>query len=31
MAVPEGPGVGVDPRPDRLAQSTLRTEVLKKE
>jgi O-succinylbenzoate synthase len=31
MAVPDGPGIGVDPRPDRLAKSTLRTEVLKKE
>jgi O-succinylbenzoate synthase len=31
MAVPRGPGIGVDPRPDRLAQSTLRTEVMKKE
>jgi o-succinylbenzoate synthase len=31
MAVPERPGLGVDPRPDRLAQTTLRTEVLKKE
>jgi O-succinylbenzoate synthase len=31
MAVPVGPGIGVDPRPDRLAQCTLRTEVLKKE
>jgi O-succinylbenzoate synthase len=31
MSVPVGPGIGVDPRPDRLAQCTLRTEVLKKE
>lgn len=31
MAVPGGPGIGVDPLPDRLAQTTLRTEVLKKE
>jgi O-succinylbenzoate synthase len=31
MAVPGGPGIGVDPRPDRLAQYTLRMEVLKKE
>ncbi len=30
MAVPGAPGIGVDPRPDRLAQSTLRAEVLKK-
>jgi O-succinylbenzoate synthase len=31
MAVPGGPGIGVEPRPDRLAQCTLRMEVLKKE
>jgi O-succinylbenzoate synthase len=31
MAVPGRPGIGVEPRPDRLAQCTLRTEVLKKE
>jgi O-succinylbenzoate synthase len=31
MAVPRGPGIGVDPRVDRLAACTLRTEVLKKE
>jgi O-succinylbenzoate synthase len=31
MAVPRGPGIGVEPRVDRLAACTLRTEVLKKE
>ncbi len=31
MAVPGGPGIGVDPVPDRLAQRTVRTEVLEKE
>jgi len=29
--VPGGPGIGVEPRPDRLAECTLRMEVLKKE
>jgi O-succinylbenzoate synthase len=28
MAVPTGPGIGVDPRPDRLEACTLRTETL---
>ncbi|HEX9121947.1 MAG TPA: o-succinylbenzoate synthase [Actinomycetota bacterium] len=31
MAVPDGPGLGVSPRPDRLPASTIRTELLKKE
>ena len=26
MAVPAGPGIGVSPRPDRLAETTLRVE-----
>jgi o-succinylbenzoate synthase len=28
MAVPTGAGIGVDPRPDRLAETTLRTELI---
>jgi len=31
MAVPRGPGLGVEPRPERLAACTLRTEALEKE
>jgi O-succinylbenzoate synthase len=31
MAVPRGPGIGVEPRPDRLAECTLRTERLEKD
>jgi O-succinylbenzoate synthase len=31
MAVPSGPGIGVEPRPDRLEACTLRRELLKKE
>jgi O-succinylbenzoate synthase len=31
MAVPTGPGIGVEPRADRLAASTRRVELLKKE
>ncbi len=31
MAVPDGPGIGVDPRPDRLAACTLRVELFEKE
>jgi o-succinylbenzoate synthase len=30
MAVPTGPGIGVDPRPERLEACTLRVEVLKR-
>lgn len=29
MAVPEGPGIGVSPRPDRLAACTIRREVIR--
>jgi O-succinylbenzoate synthase len=28
MAVPQGPGIGVDPIPERLASCTVRREVL---
>jgi O-succinylbenzoate synthase len=28
MAIPDGPGIGVDPLPERLAATTLRTELL---
>lgn len=31
MAVPSGPGIGVEPRPDRLQTCTLRTALLQKE
>jgi O-succinylbenzoate synthase len=31
MAVPTGPGIGVDPRPERLAACTLRVERLEKD
>jgi O-succinylbenzoate synthase len=31
MAVPDGPGIGVAPRPDRLAATTLRVERVEKE
>jgi O-succinylbenzoate synthase len=31
MAVPGGPGIGVDPRPDRLETCTLRVERIEKE
>jgi O-succinylbenzoate synthase len=31
MAVPSGPGIGVEPRADRLEACTLRRELLKKE
>jgi O-succinylbenzoate synthase len=31
MAVPRGPGIGVVPRPERLAECTIRSESLKKE
>jgi L-alanine-DL-glutamate epimerase-like enolase superfamily enzyme len=30
MAVPKGPGIGVEPRPDRLETCTLRIERLEK-
>ncbi len=29
MAVPRGPGIGVDPRPDRLEACTLRRETIR--
>jgi len=28
MLVPDGPGIGVEPRPDRLAATTVRRELL---
>jgi O-succinylbenzoate synthase len=31
MAVPSGPGIGVEPRPDRLAECTTRLERLEPE
>ena len=31
MAVPDGPGIGVEPVPDRLAACTLRVERLEKD